>query len=249
MTGTVNLYNIYFGYFQRYPLLDASQQTSYLVNYFSANIGSSSWYKTVTTYYQVNDDGSKTYASASVVLKKSVVYDANTERRTIVDRDVIEAIVKNINAGALPVDENGIYNVIFRGEFTYSGWLSQWCGFHSVFATTDGHLLKYTVQGDPSTATASQDSCKGIATSTVNGNTGADSLVSILAHEIAETVTDYNDAWNEGSTETEIGDRCGWDFFLGNSSDTRNWNVLVGNKRYLVQSLYRVSYGCVLSCC
>jgi hypothetical protein len=154
---------------------------------------------------------------------------------------------KNINAGALPVDENGIYNVIFRGEFTYSGWLSQWCGFHSVFATTDGHLLKYTVQGDPSTATASQDSCKGIATSTVNGNTGADSLVSILAHEIAETVTDYNDAWNDNLFE--IGDKCVWEFLLGNKFNTSNSNVLVGNKRFLLQGLHRVSYGCVLSCC
>eukprot|EP01036_Dinobryon_divergens_P036212 gene36212-47097_t len=226
MTGTVNLYNIYFGYFPPYPQLDSSQQTMNLINYFSANIGNSSWYKTVTTYYQVNDDGSKTYASASVVLKKSVTVQASVKRRNVVDRDVIDAIVSRINLGLLPVDENGIYNVIFRGEFKYSGWLSQWCGFHSVFATTDGRLLKYTVQGDPSTAaTDSQIYCEGSSVfPTANGNTGADSLVNILAHDIAETVTDYDDAWNEGSTAFEIGDRCGWDFFLGNNSDTRNWN-------------------------
>ncbi len=256
MNGTVNLYNIYFGLFPRYPFLNSSQQTQPLVDYFSANLGSSSWYKTVTTYYQVNKDGSKTYASASVQLKKSVAYQPTARARTIPDDTVIaNIIVSLLTSQQMPVDENGIYNVFFRGDFKYGGWIANanqggWCGYHSNFALTDGRVLKFTVTGDPSTAPSDlQMNCAGIFVS-ANGNFGADSMVNILAHQIPEVVTNDDGAWNDGSDAPngEIGDICEWDFQLDENSNA-NWNIIVGKMKFLVQSLYRVGYGCVLSCC
>ena len=257
MNGTVNLYNIYFGLFPRYNFLNASQQTQPLVDYFSSNIGSSSWYKTLTTYYQINNDGSKTYVSPSVKWKKSAVYQATTRARTIADDTVIpNMIVALINAQQLPVDLNGIYNVFFRGDFTYGSWLKSlpdgWCGFHSNFALTDGRILKYTAMGDPSTGPSdSQLYCEGIVGApTANENIGADSMVNILAHEIAEVVTNDDKAWNDESlgSNGENGDICSWDFQLGETPNNTNWNIVVGQKKFLVQSMYQVDYGCVLSC-
>ena len=261
MNGTVNLYNIYFGLFSRYNFLNSSQQTLNLVDYFSSNIGSSSWYKTLTTYYQINSDGSKTYVSASVERKRSAVYQSTVKERTIADDTVIPTMIVslfNLPQQPLPVDVNGIYNVFFRGDFIYNNWLKDpdsggWCGFHSNFALKDGRVLKYTVIGDPSSGPSdSQAYCEGIAGApTVNGNIGADSMVNILAHEIAEVVTNDDKAWNDESLDGdgENGDICGWDFQLGENPNNTNWNIVVGQKKFLVQSIYRVDYGCVLSSC
>ena len=260
MNGTVNLYNIYFGLFSRYNFLNASQQTQPLVDYFSSNIGSSSWYKTLTTYYQINRDGSKTYVSASVERKRSAVYQATVKARTIADDTVIPTMIVslfNLPQQPLPVDVNGIYNVFFRGDFIYNNWLKDpdsggWCGFHSDFALTDGRVLKYTVIGDPSSGPSdSQLRCAGIVDApTANGNLGADSIVNTLAHEIAEVVTNDDGAWTDGSNTSngECGDICGWDFQLGENPNNTNWNIVVGQKKFLVQSMYQVDYGCVLSC-
>ena len=109
MNGTVNLYNIYFGYFPKYYFLNSSEQTQSLVDYFSANIGCSSWFKTLTTYYQINEDGSKTYFSTSVQFKRSVPYQSSAIGKTIADYAVIQNIIVSlINARRLPVDVNGI---------------------------------------------------------------------------------------------------------------------------------------------
>eukprot|EP01037_Dinobryon_pediforme_P037928 gene37928-45658_t len=32
---------------------------------------------------------------------------------------MMHSIISNINAGNLPIDPNGIYTVIFRGDFNY----------------------------------------------------------------------------------------------------------------------------------
>eukprot|EP01035_Chromulina_nebulosa_P028855 gene28855-38154_t len=143
ITGTVNLYNIYYGNF---VLPNYLQQTRRLIDYFSSNVGNSSWYKTLSKYYQVNNvDGSKTYASTSVVLKKSINVFPGAKRITITDSDIVNTILSQFNSASkpLPVDTNGIYVVIFRGDFNYDGWLRSWCGFHSSFALSDGRMINF----------------------------------------------------------------------------------------------------------
>ena len=187
------------------------------------------------------------------------MYQSTVKERTIADDTVIPTMIVslfNLPQQPLPVDVNGIYNVFFRGDFIYNNWLKDpdsggWCGFHSNFALTDGRVLKYTVIGDPSSGPSeSQAYCEVIAGApTVNGNIGADSMVNILAHEIAEVVTNDDKAWNDESLDGdgENGDICGWDFQLGENPNYTNWNIVVGQKKFLVQSMYQVDYGCVIS--
>lgn len=167
ITGTVNLYNIYYGNFVLPTYL---QQTRNLIDYFSYNVGNSSWYKTLSTYYQVNADGSKTYASTSVVLKRSINIFPGAKRITITDSDIVTGILAQFNSASkpLPVDTNGIYVVIFRDDFDYDGWLQSWCGFHSSFALSDGRMINFIVVGEPSTAPQElQPACVAIDSPTV----------------------------------------------------------------------------------
>ena len=65
--GTVNLYNIYVGDFSSQI---STNMTMDIVDALAANIGGSTWYEMMTTYYQKNADGNLTYASNSVAFKQ-----------------------------------------------------------------------------------------------------------------------------------------------------------------------------------
>ena len=244
MTGTVNAYNIYYG--------DISSSTKDLVNYFAANLGNSSWYSTLTPYYQIVN-GVKTFVSKSLVLKKSV--DVAATKTVLNVNDVVLLVVDLFNTGKLAVDANGVYSLFFRGDLsviwsvspgTVLYWLVDFCGYHGAFRLSNGLIIKFMVIGDPSYATNGHE-CEEIRATdpggTANNNVGADSMVTVYAHEIAETVTNYNGQWYFDSNALENADACYWDFgdYVGNS------NVVVGNKRFLVQQMWVPTIGCVMS--
>mmetsp|Transcript_22915 Transcript_22915/g.32916 ORF Transcript_22915/g.32916 Transcript_22915/m.32916 type:complete len:384 (+) Transcript_22915:46-1197(+) len=244
MTGTVNAYNIYYG--------NISSSTKNLMNYFAANLGNTSWYNTLTTYYQIVN-GVKTSVSKSLVYKNSV--DVTATKTMLRGSDVINIILTLFNAGKFPVDSNGVYTLFFRGDisalYEYEtpalNWLVDFCGYHGAFRITNGPIIKFMVIGDPSYAGANGEQCEQIRFSdpggTANNNLGADSMVSVYAHEMAETITNYNGAWYFNSNGNENGDACYWDFgdYSGNS------NMVAGTKRFLVQQMWVPTKGCVMS--
>ena len=244
MTGKVNAYNIYYG--------DISSATKNLVNYFVANLGNSSWYSAVTPYYQIVN-GVKTMVSKSLVLKNSV--DVAATKTILRVNDVAMIIINLFNAGKLPADINGVYSFFFRGDITATFdfpssslyWLQDFCGYHGAFYLgNNGETIKFMVIGDPSYAGVSGQTCEAITdpSGTANNNLGADSMVSIYAHVIANTITDYNgNQWYFDSNGLESADACDWKFgdYAGNS------NVVVGNKRFLVQQMWVPTKGCVMS--
>jgi len=242
MTGTVNAYNIYYG--------DINNSTKALMNYFTANLGSSSWYNTLTSYYQIVD-GVKTFVSKSLVYKKSV--DVVATKTTISVNDIINIILTLFNAGKLPVDSNGVYTLFFRGDITATWttntllyWLVDFCGYHGAFRITNGPIIKFMVIGDPSYASNGYQCEEIISTDpggTANNNLGADSMVSVYAHEIAETITNYNFAWYFNSNGNENGDACFWDF----GAYTGNSNMVAGTKRFLVQQMWVPTKGCLMT--
>jgi len=248
MKGPINLYNIYYG---DYHGQMTPTGTRTLIDYLAANIGNSSWYDTVTNYYQVNSDGSRTYASHKVNFSESSVNISPAARGSTVVLDddmIVTSLINLFNSLKLPVDTSGIYAVMFRGDFTYSGWLSEWCGFHQNFALSDGRLMKYFVLGDLNYVPSGSNvlACAQVNPPTVNSNFGADSMASVYAHEVAELVTDYAQAWysNAGSN-LENGDACAWQFSDAVEAGTTNWNEVVGNKKYLLQKMFLPGVGCV----
>jgi len=247
MTGPIRLYNIYLGDFRS----NQSIETMNLMDYFAAHIGGSSWYNSTTLYYQMSPNGVKTYASSSVTFVKRVNALPTSKGLYFNETKVINLIIQLINSNLLPLDTNGIYSVIMRGDFVFEGWLNTWCGYHTAFYLRDGRIIKFVVIGDPSTAPGNNGyPCEALEVGTANGNVGADSMVSIYAHEIVETVTDFMGAWyfdigainlitKDSLAGSENADACSWIFGDGIS----NSNIVIGTKPFLIQYSWIPGYG------
>jgi hypothetical protein len=235
MTGTIKLYNIYFG--------QINATSKGLVDYFADNLGKSAWYGITTAYYQIIN-GVTTYVSDSVQLGGSISVSSTLLSGNITDKNITSTISNAISSGLLPLDANGIYAFIFRGNISSPGFLSSFCGYHSAFYYNGVTLLKYFMVGDPSSTKSK--SCSAIRSGS-NNNPGADSVVSTYAHEVTEAVTDYNGAWYWRTAGTyngyENADLCAWKFgtLLPGSN---NANIIVGSKKFLVQQNWLPHYGC-----
>ena len=248
MTGVVNLYNIYFGDFTSTP---SDRPTPGLVDYFSQHIGNTSWFDTFSVFYE-EKNGVRIPAASSSVLKASSRCNGVGKGLSIGMNDVISCIVSSFSNGV--PDPNGIYAVIFRGDFTWNSdgltWNtapgSDFCGFHSTFVHSTNEFstasVKFFVVGDPSIEKGNLNmGCIVTPLPTANGNIGADNLLTTYAHEIAECITNYNDdGWHIGQLETA--DLCNVEF--GTKS---NSNIIVGNKKFLIQQLYIPGRGCTMS--
>jgi hypothetical protein len=245
MLGTPNLYNIYFG--------NLTRETVSLVDYFSKHLGGSYWYNITTVYYQnISSQGGLKYMSNSLNYSKAIFHLPNAKKLTLTELDIERVIVDLILSEQLPIDTNGIYGIIFRGDFTvcYANtycWPRDFCGYHSVLQLPTGEFMKYFAVGDSGTAPGITGfTCQQIRskTKTANADVGADSLVSIYAHEVTEITSDpFSSGWMFDNGD-ENADRCGFNFgtiYLNNKS---NSNVRIGDKNFLVQQNWLPGFGC-----
>lgn len=136
MVGTINIYHIYFGAF--------STNTTYLMNYFATDISSSRWYKVLFAYCQVQNNFKACVQPGKAVFKGSWVYKPTAKGIAITDTDMKDALFSNIRSNGLPSDPaNGIYVIMFRGDFSYAGWreydkLGAFCSYHDLFRFSTG---------------------------------------------------------------------------------------------------------------
>eukprot|EP01038_Epipyxis_sp_PR26KG_P005572 gene5572-7696_t len=223
-----------------------------LTQYFAQNLGGSDYFNTMTSY----KDSTGTKVKNQLKFGGNVIKSAS--QTTINDNFVMNTIYSAIKVGTLPQDENALYYFIFDGSLSYSGWLTSWCGFHSYFTYTDSKTgktvyIKFAVIGDPSLAANGGSGCvwwQYGSTGTPNGNAGLDTMMSVYAHELAETTTDpvFNGYYTD-STGDENADKCAWN--VGNLlTGQKNANVQLGSKYFLLQSMwvYNPPYsGCFTS--
>lgn len=253
MTDTIRLYNIYYGDFNN---TTKGKETIQLMNYFAANIGNSAWYKTLSSYFQLESNGHKTPASNTAQFKDSLLINPQKSTFAITETDIQEIIVGLIDSQDLPRDTNGVYTLIFNGTLQTPGWLTTSCSFHSSFffpGTED--IIKYMVLNDPTTPPNNRGAiCQAIHPNsnipTANGNAGADSMVSFFAHELAEVITDSTGSWHfapdENGQVKEISDACAWNFGTPLQTTTPNANIIVGDKPFLIQQIWRPAVGCTM---
>ena len=253
MTGTINLYNIYIG--------EQPANTYKIIDNFAAQIGSSDWIRILPTYYYQYQDGIKTPAATSVIFKGSIVVDSQIVVATINDTSIQGKIINAIRSNKFPLDSNGIYSVIFRGDYIYNDPLLQFgwnqglaCGYHATFIL-NGTVVKYTVTGNPTWLGNANGGSNPKCIPNVlrsggspNGNLGADSVITTYAHEMAETITDYDylTAWYDSAQNIEIADACNFVF----PSTRATYNIVFGSGKsaahFLVQGLWRPGYGCAM---
>jgi hypothetical protein len=206
MAGRVNLYFIWYGNFVNGPALsDGTQTQDLLTTLFGAGgLGGTAYARINSTY---------TDRSHAVTGNFALAESANDyySRGTKLSDSVVSAIMSQaINSRVLPKDANGLYFVLTSSDVSEtSGFCTQYCGWHS-HARISGSDIKIAFVGNP-------DRCPGACEEqsvSPNGNSGADGMASIMAHETNEAISDPDlNAWYDTSGN-ENGDKCVWKWGL-----------------------------------
>jgi hypothetical protein len=216
----VNVYLIWYGNWS------GNSATQIVTDFVSAE-GGSPYYNINTTYY----NGSGTHVATNVTYKGSTT-DNYSQGTSLNDAQIQTVVSSAISSGRLPTDTSGVYFVLTSADVTAnSGFCTQYCGWHT-YGTIGGSNIKYAFVGNPDRCLSA---CAAQATSP-NGNAGADGMVSIIAHELEEAVTDPDlNAWYD-SRGQENADKCAWTFgstyTVSNGSQA---NMKIGARDFLIQ--------------
>ena len=93
----------------------------------------------------------------------------------------IATLVSRALGNGLPIDPNGVYFVLTApGVKETSGFLTQYCGWHTYGTLSDGTAIKYAFVGDA--AGNSLGNCAWQTASSPNGDPAVDAMVSVMSH-------------------------------------------------------------------
>ena len=220
MLGTVNVYVIWYGDW-------SGNSATTIIPDFLNTIGGSPYHNINTTYY----NGSGTHV-ANAVSYLGATTDNYSQGTSLSDGQIQAVVASAISSARLPTDANGVYFVLTSADVTASsGFCTSYCGWHT-YGTISGSNIKYSFVGNP----ARCPSACAAQTLSPNDNAGADGMISIIAHELEEAVTDPNlNAWYDGYG-AENADKCAWTF--GTTYTTANGskaNMRLGTRDYLIQ--------------
>ena len=108
-----------------------------------------------------------------------------SQGKRLSDNGVRTVVSNAISSHALPKDTNGIYFVLTSSDVNEtSGFCTQYCGWHTR-STISGSDIKYAFVGNPDRCSSA---CEA-QTSSPNGDSGADGMASIMAHETEEAIS------------------------------------------------------------
>jgi hypothetical protein len=222
----VNVYYIWYGNWS------GNSATSILTN-LAQNIGGHPYFNINTTYY----DGSNTHVANVVTYPTQNGATDSYSHGTALSDSAVQAIVSSaISSGKLPSDSNGVYFVLTSADVNEtSGFCTAYCGWHT-HGSIGGIDIKYSFVGNPDRCPSA---CEAQTSSSPNGNTGADGMANVIAHELEEATTDPElSAWfdNRGY---ENADKCAWKFgslsTLSTAPNGSVYNVTFGSYNYLIQ--------------
>ena len=239
--STTNVYVIWYGNWATTNATNLLKRN--IINGSLAGIGGSPYYNINTTYTD----------SSGAAVKNSVTYNQATGqytpggayKKTLADKDIASIVKTAITGGKLPLDANAVYFVFTSSDIALSsGFLTRYCGWHT-YQTVNNTSIKYSFVGD---AGKKLSACANQTTSSPNGDPAADGMVSVIAHELEEAVTDPElNAWYD-STGYENADKCAW--YFGTTSTATNgskYNVVWNGMQFLVQQNW-VNTGATSHC-
>jgi len=234
MLGQTHIYFIYYGDWS----VDSNAKA--ILSDFANGLSGSGYYNILTQY---SSGGSN--ISNSVVLSGTYTSSYVAAQPTNLNDGDIQGIVQSAIKGGTPVDPNGVYFVLTApGVGESSGFLSSYCGWHTA-ATINGTWVKYAFVGDA----GNNSGCSVQFGSSPNGDPPVDAMISVIAHELSESVTDpLLNAWYD-SAGNEIGDKCAWNFgteFTAPNGSTAN--ITLGGFNFLIQQEFsNASDSCVMT--
>jgi hypothetical protein len=241
MPNTPNAYLIWYGNWKNGPKPSDSKGTVTLMRDFVTGVSGSGYEMINSTYGDNSFDVTGTVALAGEASLKSYPLGKNLS-----DAQIKTIVSKLITSGKLPSDENGLYFLLTTSDVTAtSGFCSFYCGWHTN-ATIGGKNIKYSFVGNPDRCPTG---CEA-QTNSPNGNSGADGMASIVAHEMEEMISDPNVgtgpyAWYQNASGGENADLCAWKFgtLLGGSIGNGGYNETFGGHNWLIQMNWENARG------
>ena len=222
----VNTYIIWYGNWATQTSTSLLKQS--ILTDLLSNIGPSPYFNINTTY------GDTVGNVSGTVQLNGQITDSYSQGKSGLSDKAIKNIVSNaIAGGRLPRDSNGLYFVFTSSDVSKTGFLTQYCGWHT-HATLSGADIKYSFVGDPSGPKLGNCSWQSTGP---NGDAGADAMASVIAHELEETATDPDlNAWYDNGG-AENADKCAWTFGtpIGTTSNGAQYNMFLGARPFLIQ--------------
>jgi hypothetical protein len=190
------------------------------------NIGGSPYYRINRTYW--DSTGVRVPNGVHIVGQVNDNYSRGT---ALADSD-IWTLVFNYTEGVFYREPDAVYFVFTSADVTLPGFCATNCGWHTS-RTYAGIDVKYSFVGNPDQCPTA---CEAHTGTTPNGSAAMDAMVSVVAHELEETVTDPDiNAWIDANNQ-ENADKCAWTF--GTTYTTPNGgtaNMRLGNRDFLIQ--------------
>lgn len=232
MTNQAHIYYIWYGDW-------TGNSGVSLLEYFAANIGSSTYYRINTSY----KNGAGVPVPANAVFQGATAVPKNSDGSyrygtSLSDAQIKQIVIDSIAASGKVPDPDGIYFVLTSADVTASsGFCTQYCGWHSYSTMSingGSGVVKYSFVGN---AARCLSACSAQTTSP-NNNPGADAMASIIAHELEEAVTDPQlNAWYDGRGY-ENADKCAWKFgtvFTTTNGSAANMKLGSSQLNFLIQ--------------
>ncbi len=228
---TATIPKIYIIWYGDWASTDSSVQ---LITFWAQHIGGSAYFKINTSY---TNAAGKAILNAVKPPSTQFVLDPFSQGVNLSDSSILNIVAQAINSHQYPLDPNGIYFVLTSSSVTEtSGFCTSYCGWHTS-GLVNNVRVKYAFIGDPSTqCPTSCISFENQATSP-NGVINADGMISVIAHELEEAVTDPNlNAWWNTQTGEENADQCAWTFGPEfTASNGSKYNMIISGKKFLIQ--------------
>jgi hypothetical protein len=160
--------------------------------------------------------------------------DAYSRGTRLKDADILTIVNAKIAASQLPYNANGVYFVLTSSDVNeQSGFCRLYCGWHTAGNASAGHV-RYSFVGN---ANRCLSGCAAQTTSP-NSNPGVDGMISVVAHELEEAVTDPDprSGWAD-SGGAENADKCAWTFGHAQYQVANgSWaNMTLGSRNFLIQ--------------
>ena len=219
--GGVNVYVIWYGNW-------SGNSAVTILSDFLNSEGGSAYYNINTTYY----NGSGTHVVNAISYLGSTT-DNYSHGTSLTDAQIQAVVSSALSSGRLPTDANGLYFVLTSSDVTASsGFCTQYCGWHT-HGTINGTDIKYAFVGNPDRCPSA---CEAQYPNSPNGNSGADGMASVIAHELEETVSDPDlNAWYD-TRGAENADKCAWTFGATYAAPNGSAaNMQLGTRNFLIQ--------------
>ncbi len=225
---------------------NGTSSTPSVVNEFLGSFGESDWNKINTSYYQLIR-GEKTFVQATAEVKGCTV-DANSQGLSLdgIDGAQVSDVVDHaLSTKALKTDPNGVYLVLTASNVNVTDFMTLMCAYHYYYDTPQA-TIKYAFIGD---ATSNLASCAPQITNSPNGNPAADAMVSVIAHEFVEAVSDPTGTSWFDQAGFENADKCAWNYGKAFKNASGAFaNMTLDGRQYLIQqNVAANSNTCVLS--